>query len=31
VAHATVRAESQEQLSELVKKLAALADQVDDS
>ncbi len=30
VAHATVRAE-REQLSELVKKLAALADQVDDS
>ncbi|MFZ2405384.1 MAG: 5-(carboxyamino)imidazole ribonucleotide synthase [Methylobacter sp.] len=31
VAHATVRAENQEQLSELVKKLTALADQVDDS
>ncbi|WP_333873422.1 5-(carboxyamino)imidazole ribonucleotide synthase [Methylobacter sp.] len=31
VAHATVRAESQQQLSELVKKLAELADQVDDS
>jgi 5-(carboxyamino)imidazole ribonucleotide synthase len=31
VAHATVRAESQQQLSELIKKLAALADQVDDS
>ncbi|MDI1278996.1 5-(carboxyamino)imidazole ribonucleotide synthase [Methylobacter sp.] len=31
VAHATVRAGSPEQLSELVKKLTALADQVDDS
>ena len=31
VAHATVRAENQLQLSELVKKLTALADQVDDS
>lgn len=31
VAHATVRAENQQQLSELVKKLTALADQVDDS
>jgi 5-(carboxyamino)imidazole ribonucleotide synthase len=31
VAHATVRAESSEQLSELVKNLTALADQVDDS
>ncbi|MDP1774504.1 MAG: 5-(carboxyamino)imidazole ribonucleotide synthase [Methylobacter sp.] len=31
VAHATVRAESQQQMSELVKKLTALADQVDDS
>jgi 5-(carboxyamino)imidazole ribonucleotide synthase len=31
VAHATIRAESPEQLSELVKKLSALADQVDDS
>jgi len=31
VAHATIRAESPEQLSELVKQLAALADQVDDS
>jgi 5-(carboxyamino)imidazole ribonucleotide synthase len=31
VAHATVRAENQEQLSELVKQLTALADQVDDS
>jgi 5-(carboxyamino)imidazole ribonucleotide synthase len=31
VAHATLRAESAEQLSGLVKQLAALADQVDDS
>jgi 5-(carboxyamino)imidazole ribonucleotide synthase len=31
VAHATIRAESREQLSELVKQLAALADQLDDS
>jgi 5-(carboxyamino)imidazole ribonucleotide synthase len=31
VAHATVRAENREQLSELLKKLATLADQVDDS
>jgi len=31
VAHATVRAENREQLSELVNKLTALADQVDDS
>jgi 5-(carboxyamino)imidazole ribonucleotide synthase len=31
VAHATIRAESPEQLSELVKQLAALADQADDS
>jgi len=31
VAHATVRATNQEQLSGLVKKLTALADQVDDS
>jgi len=31
VAHATVRAENQQQLSELVKQLTALADQVDDS
>jgi len=31
VAHATVRTESREQLSELVKKLTVLADQVDDS
>lgn len=31
VAHATIRAESREQLSVLVKKLTALADQVDDS
>ncbi|MCK9635801.1 MAG: 5-(carboxyamino)imidazole ribonucleotide synthase [Methylobacter tundripaludum] len=31
VAHATVRAENRQQLSELVKKLTALADQVDDS
>jgi 5-(carboxyamino)imidazole ribonucleotide synthase len=31
VAHATIRAENQQQLSELVKQLAALADQVDDS
>jgi 5-(carboxyamino)imidazole ribonucleotide synthase len=31
VAHATIQAESPEQLSELVKQLAALADQVDDS
>ncbi len=31
VAHATVRAESPEQLSERVKQLSALADQVDDS
>jgi 5-(carboxyamino)imidazole ribonucleotide synthase len=31
VAHATIRAESREQISELVNKLASLADQVDDS
>jgi len=31
VAHATIRAQNQEQLSELVKKLTELADQVDDS
>jgi 5-(carboxyamino)imidazole ribonucleotide synthase len=31
VAHATVRADNQEQLSELVKKLTLIADQVDDS
>jgi len=31
VAHATVRAENRQQLSELVKQLTALADQVDDS
>lgn len=31
VAHATIRAENAEQLSESVKKLAELADQVDDS
>jgi 5-(carboxyamino)imidazole ribonucleotide synthase len=31
VAHATIRTESREQLLELVKKLTALADQVDDS
>ncbi|HEY8097330.1 MAG TPA: 5-(carboxyamino)imidazole ribonucleotide synthase [Methylobacter sp.] len=31
VAHATVRAENQQQLSELVKQLTTLADQVDDS
>ncbi len=31
VAHATVRAENAEQLSELIQKLTALADQVDDS
>jgi 5-(carboxyamino)imidazole ribonucleotide synthase len=31
VAHATIRAENQQQMSELVKKLVALADQVDDS
>ncbi|MFA6052649.1 MAG: 5-(carboxyamino)imidazole ribonucleotide synthase [Methylobacter sp.] len=31
VAHATVRAENSEQLAEVVKKLTALADQVDDS
>ena len=31
VAHATVRADNPQQMSELVKKLTALADQVDDS
>ena len=31
VAHATVRAESTEQLAELIKQLSALADEVDDS
>jgi len=31
VAHATIRAESQQRLSELIKELAVLADQVDDS
>jgi len=31
VAHATIRAQSREQLSKSVKKLTALADQVDDS